>query len=273
MATLSAGYLNKDQDRVDPGGEARSSGVAWGAVIGGAFVAAAFYLIMLALGTGLGLSALSPWASRGASAIAWSAIVWLLFTNVVASALGGYITGRLSTKWAVIHNDEVYFRDTANGFLSWAVALVISVTMLTSAAASMLGRATDAGVVGNSGDPTGYYFDKMFRSTQGEPAATVSGSANRIFANALRRGSLPAEDRGYLTNLIAEKTGVSRQEAEKRVDDATVQAQVAADNARKETARFLLWSFVALMMGAFSASYAATIGGRQRDDVLHASQH
>ena len=39
-------------------------------------------------------------------------------------------TGRLRTKWALIHTDEVYFRDTANGFLAWAVALVISVTFL-----------------------------------------------------------------------------------------------------------------------------------------------
>ena len=57
-------------DVLYPNKEAHSSGVSWGAVIGGAFVAAAFYLILLALGAGLGLSAVSPWSSVGASASA-----------------------------------------------------------------------------------------------------------------------------------------------------------------------------------------------------------
>src|ERR1700678_2699059 len=130
-----------------PNREAHSSGVSWGAVIGGAFVAAAFYLILLALGAGFGLSAVSPWSNVGASAssVGAAAIVWLILIEIVASALGGYLTGRMRTKWALIHTDEVYFRDTANGFLAWAVALVISVTFLASAAASMVGRVAPLG--------------------------------------------------------------------------------------------------------------------------------
>src|SRR5665213_1843130 len=134
---------------IDPSGtapinkEAHSSGVSWGAVIGGAFVAAATYLILLALGAGFGLSAISPWSNAGASAstVGAAAIVWLIVIEILASALGGYLTGRLRTKWALIHTDEVYFRDTANGFLAWAVALVISVSLLGSAGASMVGQA------------------------------------------------------------------------------------------------------------------------------------
>ena len=99
--------------------EAHSSGVAWGAVIGGAFAAASLYLVLVLLGAGFGLAALSPWMSLGASgaAIGVAAIVWLIFSEIVASAMGGYLTGRLRTKWTLVHNDEVYFRDTANGFL------------------------------------------------------------------------------------------------------------------------------------------------------------
>src|SRR5580658_2022650 len=123
--------------------ESHTSGVAWGAVIGGAFVIAALYLILLALGAGLGLSAISPWSNVGVSASSAGtlAIVWLIFIEVIASALGGYLTGRLRTKWTIIHTDEVYFRDTANGFLAWAVALLISVIFLTTAAGFMVGRA------------------------------------------------------------------------------------------------------------------------------------
>src|SRR3984885_11803428 len=148
-------YVDLRQDRLEPTSEARSSGVSWGAVIGGAFVAAAFYLILLALGAGLGLSAVSPWSNVGASAstIGGMAIVWLILIEIISSGLGGYLTGRLRTKWALIHTDEVYFRDTANGFLAWAVALVISVTLLASAAASMVGRAAQLASAAESSGP------------------------------------------------------------------------------------------------------------------------
>jgi hypothetical protein len=113
------------------------------AVIAGAFVAAALWLILLALGTGLGLSSVSPWSNVGASAstINSAAIVWLIIIEIVASAMGGYLAGRLRTRWATIHTDEVYFRDTAHGFLVWAVGLVITASFLASAATSMVGSA------------------------------------------------------------------------------------------------------------------------------------
>src|ERR1700730_13803815 len=106
--------------------DVHSSGVSWGAVIGGAFVAAALALIMLALGAGFGLSVVSPWSNVGASASEFGTlgIIWLIVTQIVASSMGGYLTGRLRTRWQSVHGDEVHFRDTANGFLAWAVALV-----------------------------------------------------------------------------------------------------------------------------------------------------
>lgn len=119
-------YVESRSGAIYPGSEANSSGVAWGAVIGGAFGMAAFYLILLALGAGLGLSAVSPWSNTGASAstVDKVAVIWLILIEVVSSSLGGYLTGRLRTKWALIHTDEVFFRDTANGLLAWAVALI-----------------------------------------------------------------------------------------------------------------------------------------------------
>jgi MFS family permease len=114
--------------------------VSWGAVIAGAFVAAALSLALLALGTGVGLSAASPWANAGASssAIGWTAIIWMVVMQFIASSIGGYLAGRLRTKWVNVHTHEVYFRDT-HGFLVWAVGLVITAAFLTAAAASMIG--------------------------------------------------------------------------------------------------------------------------------------
>jgi hypothetical protein len=275
----SADYAESRSDRMGSRNEAHSSGVSWGAVIGGAFVAAAFYLILLALGAGLGLSAVSPWLHVGASAsaVGLAAIIWLIFIEVIASALGGYLAGRLRTKWALIHTDEVYFRDTANGFLAWAVALVISVTVLASAAASMVGRGAEvnstaetARTVTDLVSPDGYYVDALFRSDHtGSESKDISvqSEAGRIFVNALRHNEMPAADQNYLARLIAAKTGMSQPEAEKRIAEVLANARQTEDITRKNTAHSLLWLFLALLMGAFSASYAATIGGRQRDHV------
>ena len=277
--TLSTSADRLEFERPLPGGEAHSSGVSWGAVIGGAFVTAAFSLILLALGAGFGLSAVSPWSNVGASAssVGTAAIIWLIFIEVVASSLGGYLTGRLRTKWALIHTDEVYFRDTANGFLAWAVALVISVSFLASAAASMAGHVAQASTaletVGSASAamaPNAYFADTLFRSDRIGPetnSPALHAEAGLILANALRQDQIPTADRTYLAKLIAVRTGISQQEAEKRVSDVIASARQAADIARKATAHVLLWLFLALLIGAFSASFAATIGGRQRDHV------
>jgi hypothetical protein len=262
-------------------GDVNSSGVSWGAVIGGAFAAAAISLIMLALGAGFGLSTVSPWSNVGASAatVGAMAIIWLIVTEIVASSMGGYLAGRLRTKWHAIHNDEVHFRDTANGFLVWAVAVVITVAFLAAAAGSMVGGVANsgepamaAGEAAQSGasDGNAYFIDRLFRSDRAAPADSdfaVRGEAAPIFAHAVLRGGASSADTAYLAQLVAARTGINSSEAQRRVSDAIADARQAADDARKATAHVLLWIFLALLIGAFCASYAATIGGRQRDHV------
>src|ERR1039458_1438429 len=155
--------------------EAPSSGVSWPAVVAGAFGAAGCGLILLALGTGIGLSSVSPWSNMGASAsaIGIGAIAWLIVTQIIAAAIGGYLAGRLRTKWVNIHTDEVYFRDTAHGFLVWAVGLVITAAFLASAATSMVGGGAPLGSItsgkattAQASDPNAYFVDTLFRSVR-----------------------------------------------------------------------------------------------------------
>jgi len=257
--------------------EAYSSGVSWAAVFAGAFVTAALFLILLALGTGIGLSSISPWANVGlsASSVSKGAIVWLIVIQIVASSMGGYLAGRLRTKWVELHTHEVYFRDTAHGFLVWAVGLVITTVFLASAAASMAGataRNMNSPIAEGQGVSANQYFvDSLFRtdhSTADGNDASVRAETEVIFANALRQSEMPAQDRTYLAQLVSARTGLSQPEAERRVTDTISANRQAADEARKTMAHSLYWVFVALLIGAFCASYAATIGGRQRDRVL-----
>ncbi|MBO0494094.1 hypothetical protein [Pseudomonas sp. Marseille-Q1929] len=272
------------------------SGVSWGAIFAGAAAAAALSLILVLLGFGLGFSAVSPWADSGISAkgLGISTIIWLAFTQIVASGLGGYIAGRLRVKWANMHGDEVYFRDTAHGFLSWAVATLVAATLIVGSVSSVVGGGVKAGAsvvsgaaqaVGTAakGDDFGYYVDSLFRDDR--PVAVSDDAAHgvvaRIFARTLSNdGQLAAEDRAYLAQLISQRTNLSQADAEARIDkvygdarkaveDAKLKAKQAADTAAKVAAYTSLWTFIALLIGAFFASFAATYGGRRRDAVVY----
>jgi hypothetical protein len=283
MGQAASAIARRQSDFIEPvaRNDAYSSGLSWGAVIAGAFVTAALSLILLALGAGLGLSAVSPWSNIGASAstLGKGAVLWLIVIEILASAMGGYLAGRLRTKWARIHTDEVYFRDTAHGFLAWCVGLVITAAFLTSAAMSMVGRATPSSAATSSArgassasvDPNEYFVDMLLRSNA--PNANPSDAVMRnevgvIFANALRQGDLPGADRAYLAQLVSTRTGISGPDADKRASDIFTADQQAADAARKAVAHSLLWIFVALLIGAFCASLAATFGGMERDHVV-----
>jgi hypothetical protein len=103
-------------------------------------VATAVSLALFALGSGLGLAAISPWPGRGitATTFAVTTSIWLIVMQWVSSAIGGYITGRLRTRWVGTHTHEVFFRDTAHGLVMWAVATVMiaAITAMSAHTAS-----------------------------------------------------------------------------------------------------------------------------------------
>lgn len=278
-----------------PGGP---TAVSWGAIFAGAAAAAALSFVLLLLGTGLGLSSLSPWANEGASgkALGIGTFAWVVFMQLAASILGGYIAGRLRTKWVSLHDDEVAFRDTAHGFLAWGVATLFTAWLVASTTTALVSGGVQAGAQiaggavkvgseaarsnGRGEGPMGYAVDALFRGPKSKPPASAeqaTGEVTRIFTNAMTTGKLPEEDSRYVAQVVAQRTGVSPQEAEKRVNQAfsdlqkkkeetEAKAREAADAARKASATAALALFISLLIGAFAASYAATIGGRQRDD-------
>ncbi len=276
-----------------------ASGVSWAAVIAGAFVASAFSLALVALGAGIGLISVSPWSNNNPSVTTFTvlAAAWFIAVELFACGVGGYIAGRLRVGWARVHTDEVYFRDTAHGLLVWAVGAVMTAVLLAwaassavSGAAHLAGAATE--VVGEAAgaaagqaastvaDPTAYFADMLFRSdhpAQGDQAG-AQAEAGRILARALYTGDLSAPDKTYLAQIVASRAGISQPDAEKRVADvfdqaknakqqAADKAKAAADAARKTGVYVALWAFISLLVGAFSASYMATVGGRQRDEA------
>jgi|AraplaMF_Col_mMF_1032025.scaffolds.fasta_scaffold00082_11 hypothetical protein len=315
------------------GVESRFSGVSWGAIVAGGIAAAAMAIILMTLGAGLGLMTVSPWPDQGASAktVGIGIIVWSIIIEIAAFGLGGYLAGRLRTKWANLHGDEVYFRDTAHGFVTWALGTLISIALVTVAAGSaarttaevgasavggagaavaaagpsLMGSDGTAGPMGGPrrGNPMDYYVDLLFRPAGPAPAAGATGTTQtpaapttlpapaptgdvnadraqilHIAAASFKDGTftLSPEDKAYIGQIIAQRTGLSQADAEKRVDDTVAKAKAAVDDAankakeaadvaRKAAAGLAMWSFIAMLIGAFVASYAATLGGRHRD--------
>ncbi|MDH1524480.1 hypothetical protein [Achromobacter mucicolens] len=289
-----------------PPRESAISAVSWAAVFAGAVIAAALSLALFAGGTGLGFLSVSPWGEEGMSApaIGVGIIVWMLLTQIISYGIGGYVAGRLRTKWVDVHSDEVYFRDTAHGFLVWALSAVVSAALLGSALASMASgvakagasvaatagtAATAAATAGAAGASSGggmeratdYLTDTLMRSERPEantdPEA-ARAEVGRIVAMSITRGDMTAADRDYVVKVVAAQAGVEPAVAQRRVDEAIqnakktaeeakVKAKEAADAARKAAAAFALWGFASMLIGAFVASLAATWGGRRRDAV------
>ncbi len=269
-------------------------GVAWGAIIGGAFAAAAISLILLMLGSALGLSNISPWShGQTVSSFTVKAAIWLIIMQWVASAIGGYLTGRLRSKWVGMYAEEVFFRDTAHGFLSWAVATVLTASILASTAASIVGGGVQATATvaagaasgGNSSkttnnnfnDDNGYYIDGLFRPADSKllsaDSKDVRAEVMRIFAMDIKNGDVPQEDRSYLVQMVSVRAGVSTEEAAKRVDNVISKLNSAkekikqdAEAARKTAMHVSIYIFLSMLIGAFIASAAAAIGGKHWDE-------
>jgi hypothetical protein len=254
------------------------SAVSWASIAAGAVAAAALSLALLALGAGLGLSSISPWADSGVSAATFKngSGVYLVLVAIMASAIGGYLAARLRTRWVGLNTNEVFFRDTAHGFIAWAFATILSAGVLGAATTHIIGGAAAgvgaaAGQAAQSVNPAQLYVDKLFRSDAAAPPAAAGNDAARAEVTRLWASSfganadLAAADRTYVARLVAAQTGMSQADAEKRVNEVIVEAKAAADNARKGAAKLAFWMTAALLFGAFAASLAAVEGGQLRD--------
>ncbi|MBU6448690.1 MAG: hypothetical protein KGQ26_03600 [Rhodospirillales bacterium] len=262
------------------------SAVAWGAVFAGGVACAALAIILSILGVGLGLASLSPWRGEGLSPTGFTvwAAVWLIIVQWVSSFFGGFIAGRLRTKWVAVHTDEVGFRDTAHGFLAWGLALLFTAGALALAGAGATGIGGQvAAKAASSAGAENYYVSELFRPVPGVASANgvsmpgvtsmqLREDATAILARAAVTGSASQADQGYLTQLVAAGTGQDAATAQVQVNDVLnlekadlIKARQLANAARKSASAAAIYTFFSALVGAFIAAVAGLIGGRIRD--------
>jgi hypothetical protein len=279
--------------------EEHHSYVDWAAVIAGIVLASAISLVLLTFGSAVGLS-FTNFRSFSNTAPIWAAIAaasWLLWVQISSFMAGGYLTGRMRRRFHDATEHESDVRDGAHGLLVWAGALVIGAIIAVgglgaavSAIGNAVGTATTAasniaqGAAANPNaanvlDPNAYFVDELFRlpagaaAPQGVNLADVRGEAGRIIATGAASGSVSADDKTYLGQLVAQSTGLPQDQATARVDqvlkavdDAKAKAADAAESARKTAVIAAFLTAASLLVSAVGAYWAAMKGGRHRDD-------
>lgn len=272
--------------------------VEWGPVFAGAVLAAALSFVLLTFGAAIGLSATSPWPNSGLSAtvVASLAVFWAIAEQIGAFLVGGYVAGRMRSRWRET-GDEADFRDGLHGGLVWALGVTIAALLLfatTGAAvrtgADIAGRASTS-MAASSNDPLAVVIDKMLRPAAASPASQPAAAAQparpptsagpalgeqdrteirRLFATIVTSGTAPTQDVAYLAQVVAQRTGLSQQDAERRINDAIAAGREAADKARKATILTGLVTALGLIISFAAAWWAALKGGNHRDNAVPA---
>ncbi len=272
----------------------QTSGTSWGAIIAGAVTASALTVALALCGAGFGLGIISPWDHAASTAVKFTinAAIWLIIVQWVSSAFGGYMAGRLRTKWTDLHTDEMFFRDTAHGFLAWGLATLIVFGIFAAATSSLVSDSAKlAGPAAADIAAHNYDLDLLFR----QPVSLGGNAANNTGSNAaaaMVTGMTDAEtraeastiltedagpagaseaDKAYLVQLVSARLSLAPADAQIRVDAvlarqaaAFAKAQKLADDIRKASSAAALYTFLSLLVGAFIASVAGALGGHFR---------
>ncbi|WP_439612647.1 hypothetical protein [Reyranella sp.] len=199
----------------------------WGPVILGALGAAAMSIVLLAFGSALGLSVVSPYPYAGISAkgAAIAAAVYLALVMVASFAAGGYIAGRMRTPWRTTDEVEMHFRDGAHGFGVWSLGVLLGAALAASgvgAVVSAAGKATTAiaaaGTAGAASNPalgqlslrpTDYAIDRLLAPAPAgtpapaAPAPAAAGMDATAGAAAVRANLVTTRSRADLEAPIA----------------------------------------------------------------------
>jgi hypothetical protein len=268
-----------------------TSYIEWGPVLAGAVSAAAVSFVLLTFGAGIGLSLLSPYPAHSYGRAAASlAALWGLVVPIASLLIGGYIAGRMRAPREGADEAETEFRDGLHGALVWAVSILFGALLSLHAVGATAQTGTSMAAA-DKGATVAAAADTLFApvpvadTTPSPPPITTKASpptaafakgadenlgAERVIAAAVAAGNLTPVQKSYLSGLVAQRTGMSTADAEKRVDQTFAEARQAADTARKASVVAALVTATGLMIGLAAAWYAAERGGHHRDQNIPA---
>ena len=281
-------------------GDAFRSRVSWGAIFAGTVVGIGILLMLSLAGLALGLSSadFGPGQSNGRG-FATGAGIWLIVSQLIALATGGFVAGRLAaipkTTSTAFHGAAVWGLATlamaylASSAVSTAVSTATSAlgTVVSGAAQVAPAAVPDQQTQNSVASQAEQAFNSILnqreqaqaknavsqaaenvatgRVTVGEAARNVS---NKLFG---ANGVVGPEDRQQAIDQLAQQTGMTQAEAAQAVDNVQAQAKSFADNApatinnaateaTDAAAGVFFWAFLASLIGLIAATVAAVFG-------------
>ena len=187
--------------------------VEWGAVIGGALAALATSFVLLNFGAAVGFASVSPWTSTatGLKAVGVGAAFWFLLVTIWASALGGYLAGRLRHRWNDANRQEVEFRDSAHGLLVWSLAVLLGAYLAaTGVTAIGKGLGNAASGLAATSDPITATTDLLLRTDKSAPpdvSETSRAEISRLLVRSAQAGEVAPTDKTYLAQIVTARAG------------------------------------------------------------------
>lgn len=264
---------------------AEASYVDWPAIIAGAFLATAIAFVLIAFGSGLGLSVVSPEPGEGMSA-RWFTIaagLWFVWVAVTSFGAGGYLAGRMRRRIGDSSGDESETRDGAHGLLVWATGALLGAVLAASGVSGVASTASKA-VGGAASSVTevlegnlDYYTGTMLRGDVAQVAndPALRAEVTTILGHGLREGEFSAADRDDLASVVSAATGQDEAAAQAQVntvlgqiDEARQTAVEAADTARIAGVVGAFVLAATLLISAAVAAFTAGLGGQHRDQNL-----
>lgn len=250
--------------------------VDWAAIFGGVAIAAGISIVLFTFGSAIGFSMVSPYDGEGLPRAVYFTVLglWTLWVVVSSFMGGGYVAGRLRRRIGDGTEHEVDVRDGAHGLIVWGVGIVIFSILLVVGVAGALGSGSK-GIANDDGrsDPIAYSVDALFRATDRAAGAVATDGDRREVARILTlgslRGELTADNKTYVTRLISARTGLSQADAERRLNQVLTDAKRKADAARKTGIVIGFLTAAALLVAGAATAWAATLGGRHRDQGTH----
>ena len=243
----------------------QQSYVDWSAVFAGAIATLAVSFVLLTFGAAVGLSAVSPWTSSSTTitAVGFGSAFWIVIATVWSFALGGYIASRMRHRWNDAVKSEVDFRDNAHGMLSWALAITLGALVAAFAAAPRSTSRIDTSPAMSTAVDT---ITRTSRANVTPADDAMRGLVSRTLLANLGRDKLDAADQTFLNELVAARTGAQPAEAERRVSTAFTDWKRDTDRARKAGIVMAFLTAATLLLGGATAWWAASVGGRHRDE-------
>ena len=262
--------------------------ISWASVVAGVFILLVVQMMLALLGVALGLFVASPGDSPTATSFGVGAGIYWAITTIIATFIGGwaasYLNGQPGRTEGILH-----------GLITWAVATVILLYIVTSSVSGVISASFGAigsvfQTLGQSaqslaggamqvmpGQVRQQVQDVLQQGKQqaqnaqnqaqqaGQQAQASAGTSSTVQAvQTILQGLGPnaaPQDRQAAADMIAKQTGVSPDEANRRLEQlnqtyanakaqAESTARAAADQARAAGAQAALWAFIAMLVGA-----------------------